>query len=160
MHRLSFWILAALSTAASGCGPSDDRIKMPTTPIEGMFYVDDKPFGPARLTLTPIPAGGDRPVVAGEVDEDGEISLSTYSTADEEPDGAPPGDYQVSFALNALDPGRAMPVLKPIAVTVPDMTDSSEPAFLDVRMKSTGKSANPMMPGGRPPGYTGPLPGR
>lgn len=146
--------------ASAGCGPSDDRVKLPTVPIDGVLMVDGKPFGPARLTLSPVPADGSRPVVAGEVAEDGKVRLSTYSTADEEPDGAPPGDYQVSFGMNALDPGRPMPVLKPSKVTVPAMTDSGEPVFLNIELSSTGKTANPMMPGGRPPGYTGPLPGR
>lgn len=151
--------LPFVAAVLAGCG-GDDRNLLPRTPVQGTLYVDDKPYGPAKLTLTPVPADGSRPVVSGIVAEDGTYSLSTYSIADEEPDGAPPGEYQIGFALDALNPGRGTPALKSGSntVTVPDNTDADEPVKLDIKLASTGRESSPLA-GGRIPS-TANTPGR
>lgn len=155
LYRSTPMLVAAL---LAGCGPSDDRVKLPTTPVQGTLYIDDKPFGPAKLTLAPVPADGTRPVVSGVVTADGKYTLSTYSAADEEPDGAPPGEYQVGFSLDAMNPGNPMPILKRGAdtITIPDETDASEPVQYDMKVTSTGREATVLQGGKLPTGSNAP----
>lgn len=131
----------AVVLACVGCGPSDDRVKIPTVPVSGKLSVDGKPFGPAKILLTPVPAEG-RPMVSADVAEDGSYALSTYSRADEDPDGAPPGEYTVAFTFDVMNVARKMPAIKSGSdrVTVPEGEDE---VALDINLESTGKEVDP-----------------
>jgi hypothetical protein len=118
-------------------------VRVPTVPVSGTLYVDDKPYGPVMLILTPTTKDANHPSVSAEVAEDGSFSLSTYSAADEDPDGAPPGDYTVAFSFDVMNPAKQRPGITATSnqVTVPESDDD---VTLDIKLESTGKETNPM----------------
>ena len=117
---------------AAGCGGGDEGSadKVAVVPVKGTLYLDDKPHGPASLSLTPTGGktgtGVARPQVGGAVNADGTFSLSTYG----ENDGAAPGDYEVALAA-VSDPGsmeaslaamngEGAPATEPLTITIPE----------------------------------------
>lgn len=85
MTALTFLVLF------SGCGKSD---RIPTYKVTGKVLVDGKPAKHVILKFHPRKQDSEKPYVPnGLTDESGNFSLATY----EKGDGAPAGDYDVTF---------------------------------------------------------------
>ena len=93
--------LMALVCCASGCGES----RVDVYPTEALLMIDDKPFGPTKILLVPTAEGGRS--VAGEVDENGMVTFTTYEIGD----GAPAGDYRVAVGMVMAPPPAPFPAV-------------------------------------------------
>lgn len=113
---------------------------MPTVPVAGKLTVDDKPFGPALIQLTPEPANEKMPVVNGYVKQDGSFQLQTYK----EGDGAPAGKYKVVLTMDPMSPGN-VPAVKSLIVEVAKPS-GSQVANLDIKFESSGGEMGSPLP--------------
>lgn len=90
-------VLTALAclTAAAGCGGGG--ISAPrTAPVSGTVTVKGKPAAGVKVTFHPqFDMGAVKFVPSGQTDNHGRFTLSTAAPGD----GAPPGDYVVTFEL-------------------------------------------------------------
>jgi hypothetical protein len=78
--------------------PSCGSSRKPLFPVTGHVYLKHKPVAGATVILHPVNATpGDMVKPAGQVDEQGEFKLSTYTRGD----GAPEGDYVVTVEWRA-----------------------------------------------------------
>ena len=94
-----FLVLAALGMSVQafvGCGKKTYPNEKPVFKIKGFVTVDGKPVSDIQVELHDKAGPDDkRPTYPqGFTDETGNIRISTY----EEGDGAPAGDYNVTFA--------------------------------------------------------------
>ena len=150
------WVLPILATCIvmAGCG---GETRQSLSKVSGTVYLDDKPHGPARLTLTPVSAGSKdtRSTIGGEVDPSGKYTLTTYDQGD----GAPPGKYTITLAAGGADPASTDPAAMmqlmggssaaPLMVDIPaEATDKFDLKF--VSSKQTGP-ADPTAPIGTAP---------
>lgn len=146
----------AVCILVTGCG---GPTRLSTVQASGTVYLDDKPHGPARLTLTPVSAGSTdvRSAIGGDVEPDGKFKLTTY----EEGDGAPPGEYTVTLGAAVSDAGSTDPAAMmsmmggggvsaaPLSIAIPgEGSENLELKFTSV--KSTGPS-DPKAPIGAAP---------
>jgi len=87
----------------SGCGQASDPNAREVFPTQGVVTFRGVPIPDASIRLHPLmPPDDGKPVFIprGQADESGRFVLSTYRQGD----GAPPGDYRVSFSwLGPLD---------------------------------------------------------
>jgi len=100
-----FVAIGLLSASFAGCGTDGGTgvKQLPVQKVEGtLVYEDGTPAGLVRIQLKPV-AGGDHAPYA-DVDSQGKFRLSTYAFED----GAPPGEYTVSFA-NAMVADKTPP---------------------------------------------------
>jgi hypothetical protein len=89
--------------------------RKPTFPVNGKAYFDGVPMAGAFVTFTAPKVGTANPLTAtGLVEPDGSFKLSTYKAFD----GAPAGEYRVSFAWR--ESGRTGPSLIPVRYNTPD----------------------------------------
>jgi len=122
---------------ASGCGQS----RHPVVDVSAKVYLDDKPYGPGTLSLSPRnqpekPKKGEIPVpnATGEVSQDGTATFSSYTGTK----GIVPGTYQVFLAPDPMAIGQA-PTVKPATITVEKGIGS-----LEIKLQSV-KGAKPGM---------------
>jgi hypothetical protein len=98
--RAHHFILGLLISIALGCAKeAGDRVK--TTPVTGEVFVDGKPAGELRITVTSV-KGIDptHPTTSSAVtDENGKFAVSTY----EANDGVPAGEYILTFNWGTLN---------------------------------------------------------
>lgn len=90
-----------LLVASVGCGGSD---QLDVYKVEGTLLLDDQPFGPTSLNLTPVDTEKGRSAV-GQVDANGHITFTSYQVGD----GVPPGEYQVQVGMTFGAPPRPFP---------------------------------------------------
>ncbi len=99
-HAVAFLLVAVCITALASCGKKDTNRKE-TIPVTGEVYVDGKPAAMLQITCYPV-TGMDKeqPTITQAVtDKDGKFKLSTY----EEGDGAPVGEYKLTFVWQKFD---------------------------------------------------------
>ena len=148
---------AVLCGILVGCGKSDSK-RPQVVPVKGTVYLDGKPYGPGRLTLSPVTGGNKsdhRSTVAGEIAGDGAFTLTAY----EKGDGAPPGEYNVMLGDTGGDAGSTDPtammaavsggsLAAPLKVTIPPDGDTA----LELRFTSmkSPKKRNANAPLGAP----------
>ena len=156
MRNLALIGVAGLSVMVVGCGGSGEAPRLPTVPVKGIVYVDDKPFGPCTVQFSPLDAeSADAAKAAavrmakGDAKSDGTFILSTYK----ENDGAPVGSYKVSLAAapQTFKPGdTSMPTSEPVPICEPltvevVKTSDGKPQQLEIKLKGTGQfSTTPM----------------
>lgn len=88
--------LLLLLTLSTGCGSAEAENLREVYPVTGKVFYKGEPIPDGMVSLTPVTSTNDeKPFYAprGTVDENGMFNISTYSTGD----GAPPGEYKVSF---------------------------------------------------------------
>lgn len=95
---LTFRLLLGCATGLlAGCSHAPDPRTREVFPTCGSVTFNGKPIPDASIRLHPVaPQDDGKPVYVprGWVDESGKFELSTYRQGD----GAPPGDYRVSFS--------------------------------------------------------------
>lgn len=127
MMRFAALVLSlTLVVAFAGCGP-DGPAKLPTMKIPGKLTIDDKPFGPATLTLSAPDSDKNKPNATGNVDKEGKISFVTYGE-----EGIAAGTYNVSIAGDIMAM-NAVPGCEPATLEVKAGATS-----VDVKLKSNG----------------------
>jgi hypothetical protein len=86
--------LTVLTWAAAGIGLSGcSETAKPTYPVHGQVMIEGKPAARALVAFHPVGATGREAVhPAGQADEKGNFTLTTFAAGD----GAPPGEYQVT----------------------------------------------------------------
>ncbi len=90
-------VLGCAVSILPGCGKAPDPNAREVFPTTGFVSFKGKPIPDASVRLHPVsPPDDGKPVFVprGTVDESGKFVLSTYRQGD----GAPPGDYRVSFS--------------------------------------------------------------
>jgi hypothetical protein len=86
--------VAAAWVAATGCGGGISAPR--TAPVAGTVTVKGKPAAGVRVTFHPrFDMGSVKFTPSGETGQDGRFTLSTAAPND----GAPPGEYAVTFEL-------------------------------------------------------------
>jgi hypothetical protein len=107
--RVRWGLLVIAALVAVSCSKSDPNRKE-TFPVTGELYVDGQPAPLVQISMHDK-AGADtnQPTFSSTLsDQDGKFALSTY----EEGDGAPPGDYVLTFTwqeFNVLSRGYSGP---------------------------------------------------
>jgi hypothetical protein len=125
MIRFAASVLSlTLAIAFAGCGP-DGPVKLPTMKISGKLTIDDKPFGPATLTLSPSDSDKNKPNSTGNVDKDGKISFVTYGE-----EGIAAATYTVTIAGDIMTMST-VPACEPITIEVKAGATS-----VDINLKS------------------------
>jgi hypothetical protein len=95
--QISMLLLGIAAGFLPGCGQAPEPNAREVFPTLGFVTFKGKPIPDASIRLHPMPPPDDgKPVFVprGSVDESGMFVLSTYRQGD----GAPPGDYRVSFS--------------------------------------------------------------
>jgi hypothetical protein len=93
---MRLFILFAFVLFASGCARTNS--KLPVVAAEGKVLFRGQPAVGAQIVLVPVnddSPDGIKP--RGRVGADGTYHLTTYTSADGKPDGAPVGEYRVSI---------------------------------------------------------------
>ena len=86
-----------LTAVLSGCGGGQTPPEPPLFPVTGQVFYRNQTIPDATVRLTPVtPPRNGKPLYLphGTVDESGLFTLSTYRRGD----GAPAGEYYVSFS--------------------------------------------------------------
>lgn len=96
-------ILVALTTAAAGCGASQDPSRLPVFPAKGTVSLEGKSPKGAWIVLHPKTAtshSADGKTIRphGTIRNDGTYELTSYETND----GAPAGEYAVTLELRKV----------------------------------------------------------
>ncbi|QDT25781.1 hypothetical protein Enr10x_10780 [Gimesia panareensis] len=89
-------VFLCLLTLLSGCGSEKLEDARTVFPVTGVVLYQDQPITDGMVSLTPVnPPSDDKQFFnpRGTVDESGKFQITTY----EKGDGAPPGEYKVSF---------------------------------------------------------------
>ncbi|MBX3452209.1 MAG: hypothetical protein KF777_21820 [Planctomycetaceae bacterium] len=143
------WVVVSTAWFSIGCGGGGSK-QLPVVTVKGTVFVDDKPFGPGQLTLTPQNGGEQdlRPIIGGTIKADGSYVLTTYNTGD----GAPVGEYSAVLGsgeapkAGSTDPAEMMAAISgggsktdTIKVTVPDGGTET----LAMKFSSTGSAGKP-----------------
>ena len=129
MMRFAASVLSlSLVIALAGCGP-DGPVKLPTMKISGKLTIDEKPFGPATLTLSSPDSDKNKPNSTGNVDKDGKISFVTYGE-----EGIAAGTYTVTIAGDIMAM-NAVPGCDPATIEVKAGATS-----VDISLKSNGQT--------------------
>jgi hypothetical protein len=92
------WAVAAVALTVTSC-----ESRQPLSPVRGQVFFQGQPANGAVVILHPV--GEDEPTTIrphGVVGSDGTFQVSTYG----ENDGAPVGEYAVTFAWFIEDPRR------------------------------------------------------
>lgn len=123
----------------TGCGSSN----LPCVKAKVTLAVDGKPYGPATATFYRQGAKPQERATVGNIERNGEGTLSTYRMND----GIPEGEYVVTVATGGL--GKT-----PVAKTYADQSKSplkitvfknSDVIKLDLEpVKSSGRDGNPL----------------
>ena len=92
-NRIALVALACM--AAVGCGPKGISVPR-TAPVSGAVLFKGKPAAGVKVTFHPqFDIGATKFTPNGETGKDGRFTLSTGAPSD----GAPPGEYAVTFEL-------------------------------------------------------------
>jgi len=126
MQSVRILVVVLLALLLAGCGKKQG--KHGEIPVEGTLYVDDKPYGPALLSLTPTDT--ERPSVEGSVKDDGTFTLRTQKGTE----GAPEGTYAVTVNPDALSE-TMLPNLEKKTVEIKKPSDGGT-LKLEIRLKS------------------------
>lgn len=134
-------LVALVCAVAAGCGSGG--ISAPrTAPVSGTVLVRDKPVAGVKVTFHPqFDMGQVKFTPNGETNKEGRFTLSTAASGD----GAPPGDYVVTFELlrggtdkagldvevDAWKGKYADPAKSSFKVTIKDGDNALEPFKLD-----------------------------
>jgi len=107
----SLLAVAGVSFSLCSCGPEERSTgieEVPTYPVQGEVFLNGEPAAGVTAVLhlqnPPTPAPGEPgvpPQIYGSVDEQGKVHFRTY----EEGDGAPVGEYAVTFQWKPARPG-------------------------------------------------------
>ncbi len=141
LHRVLTLSFLFMVMAANGCGEGGGAAPdaVPTFSATGNLTVDDKPFGPATLTLGSSDATGKSPSISGKVDKDGKITFVTYGT-----EGVvAAGTYSVTMA------GDIMSMSQVPATEAASIDIKSGDKSVDIKLKS--------IPGAAPVGGLAPV---
>ncbi len=90
--------IALSALVVLGCGGSKGPKPLPVYRVTGKLTMDGQPFGPIILLLHSTDTVKSGPLIRGDSDEKGNLKFSTNKLGD----GAPAGDYKVSFPPNPL----------------------------------------------------------
>lgn len=122
----------ALAMMSMGCGPG----QLSTVKVSAKVFVDDKPFGPAGLSLS-SPTGDKKvPNASGSVTADGTATLRTYPNGS----GIVPGVYSCNLLPDPLAMNQ-VPIVGPISVDVKTAGES-----LELRFKTIAGAVPGMVP--------------
>lgn len=117
-------VLLALAVFASGCG-GDGPLPLATIRVPVKLFVDDKPFGPASLSLSPTQSAAELPNTTGVAAGDGTVTLTTYGG-----EGVVPGEYAVTMSGDIMT-AAAVPAVEPAVVAI-----KRDAASIEIRLKS------------------------
>jgi hypothetical protein len=125
LQRMLCLLTLCTLAAAVGCGSSGPP-KKATFKATGKLSVDDKPFGPATLTLSSTDKDMSSPSITGNVAADGTITYVTYGQ-----EGiVTPGKYAVTMAGDIMTM-KPVPPVEPATVEI-----KSGEATVDVKLKA------------------------
>ncbi|MFM7149681.1 MAG: hypothetical protein ACKO23_07555 [Gemmataceae bacterium] len=131
--------LACSGLLALCCSACKDN-RPPVFPVEGKVVVAGKPAQRALITLHPVkefPGETLRPI--GQVDEQGNFKLTTFSKED----GAPEGEYKVSVVCYLAS--RSSPREDPVPVNVlPARYGNPETSQVRVQVKKGSNRLEPI----------------
>ncbi|MFQ5731090.1 MAG: hypothetical protein ACE5KM_03940 [Planctomycetaceae bacterium] len=123
-------IAAVFLLTFAGCNTGDPTAGIETVLIEGTLTIDGKPYGPAKLTLTPEPPTKDALDAEGDVDKNGSFTLKTRGALD----GAVEGKYKVLVDVDPLS-GKGVPDLQDKIIEIKKPADGGV-LKLTIAMKS------------------------
>lgn len=128
-----FTSMLILSMATLGCGKGESRL--PTVDVTAKVFVDDKPYGPAMVSMSSPDKDKKLPNSTGRVKEDGTASLVSYPNSK----GIVPGNYSCNLLSDPLAM-KQPPMVAPLLVDI--KKDSGQ--TVELRFK-TMKNAPPGM---------------
>jgi hypothetical protein len=111
----------------SGCGGKKGPAKPKVYYVTGKLTMDGQPFGPIILLLHSTNATHSGPLIRGDSDDKGKLKFSTNKLGD----GAPEGEYKVSFPANPLGVE---------AKTVPEVYQTHQLSPLTVKIEPKRKN--------------------
>ncbi|HEY0981198.1 MULTISPECIES: hypothetical protein [unclassified Schlesneria] len=111
--------LAVLCFSLSGCGGGPAQLPVVTVPAK--LVLDDKPYGPATLSLSAASPGSKIPPATGTVASDGSVDLKSYPNKP----GIVPGEYVVLLLPDPMKIGTS-PTADSVKVTVSKSADPVE----------------------------------
>ena len=140
MRRSALLLLSLVIVQASvGCGPGGPP-RLATIKVTAKLLVDDKPFGPAQISLSPTEAARTKlPNATGTVAKDGALTLSSYQGSV----GIVPGTYSVS--LISADASMQIPSVVPATVEIKQSDTSVEIHLKSAKANDPNASMTPIL---------------
>ena len=140
MRRSALLLLSLVIVQVSvGCGPGGPP-RLATIKVTAKLLVDDKPFGPAQISLSPTEAARTKlPNATGTVAKDGAVTLSSYQGSV----GIVPGTYSVS--LISADASMQIPSVVPATVEIKQSDTSVEIHLKSAKANDPNASMTPIL---------------
>ncbi|MEK6259328.1 MAG: hypothetical protein AABP62_11990 [Planctomycetota bacterium] len=142
MRRYALLLLGLVIVQVSfGCGPGGPA-RQPTINVTAKLLVDDKPFGPALVSLSPTAEARTKlPNATGTVTKDGVVTLSSYQGSV----GIVPGTYSVSLTS---DPKSSTPIpsVVPATVEIKQSDTAIEIQLKSAKANDPNASMTPILP--------------
>lgn len=142
MIRFSLVVLM-LAGSVVGCGKG----QLPTVEVKAKVYVDEKPFGPAALSLSPPTSGKDQkqPNSSGSVSADGTATLKSYPNGK----GIVPGTYTCNLLPDPLAMNQ-VPMVGPVSIEIKSAGQTVDLRFNTVKNAVPGMVPQTEASGGAP----------
>jgi hypothetical protein len=127
MSRSVFSVIGLIIISATvGCGGGGGSVSQSTFSATGKLTVDDKPFGPATLTLSSTDKTAKEASITGNVKPDGAITFVTYGK-----EGVVvAGNYTVTMAGDIMTM-KSVPATEPATIDI-----KSGDKNVDIKLKS------------------------
>lgn len=129
--------MSAVCCWAIGCGGGPAELAVVNVPAK--FKLDDKPFGPATLSLSATNKDSKIPPATGTVAADGAVELKTYPSRT----GIVPGEYTVILLPDPMKIGTS-PTAENVKITV---SKTAEP--VEIKMVSKKVRTGAPLGGGK-----------
>jgi hypothetical protein len=141
MRRNALLLLSlVIVQSSSGCGPGGPP-QLPTIKVTAKLLVDDKPFGPALLSLSPTEAARTKlPNATGTVTKEGVVTLSSYQGSV----GIVPGTYSVSLTSDSKS-STPIPSIVPATVEVKQSDTAITIQLTSAKPNDPNASMTPML---------------
>lgn len=130
MYGLRIMTCVAVVSFVAGCGSS----QLPTQQVEAVVLLDDKPYGPANLSLSPVQGPDAKlPNAMSPIDAQGKAKPYSYQPGS----GIVAGEYYASLSPDATTFGAPI-VTRPLVVNVTPTTTTVELKFQTMKGKKPG----------------------
>lgn len=127
LYRASLCFSIALAVAV-GCNTAPD---LPTVPVTGTITMNGEPVAGAQVVFLQKPGTMEGKPASGVTDDEGKFTLKTYLNPKQSPEGALPGEYDVTVTRIVGPPAPTGPGGAGDLMNFGKMAEGKEKSMLD-----------------------------